>query len=115
MNLWNLLLDETVPAGGGGDESFGVQMANILVWYVFPALLAISVIWVIYIGVLLAKAKDEGARRQAKDRFVKAFAALFIIGCLYVIMITVKFVISPPGGEEKKEANFIFDIFYMLM
>jgi len=105
MHLWNLLLGD--PPTAGTDKSFGKEMAEILVWYVFPALLAVSVIWVIYIGIILAKAKDEGARRQAKDRFIKAFAALFIIGCLYIILATVNaFVITGPekgtGGQQAK-------------
>ena len=90
--LWNLLLQAETPEG----KTFGQQMAEVLVLYVFPALLAVAFIWVIWVGFHLAKAKDEAERRQAKERFFKAFAGLFIIGILYIIMATMKVTIIDP-------------------
>jgi len=47
---------------------------------VFSAVVgALAVGYAIYLGLLLAKAEDEGKRKQAKSRMVKTLAGLFII------------------------------------
>jgi len=80
--------------------NFSKQMAEVLSFYVFPAVLSVSVLWAIYIGARLAVAKDEGARGKAKEQFVKAIASIFIIACLHGIMLMLNFTILDDSGQK---------------
>ena len=71
------------------EGGLGSQIGNIMVQWVFPPVLAASAIWACWIGWQMAKAKDEGERKQAKDRFFKALATVFIIAALFLIMVGV--------------------------
>ena len=70
--------------GGGG---IGNDLAKILNTYVFPAILVVSALWAVWIGIAFVRATDEAARRAAKDRFLKALATIVIIAVLYLIML----------------------------
>jgi len=56
---------------------------------IFAVVGALAVGYSIFLGVMLAKAEDEGKRKQAKSRIFKALAGLFIIVILFSTM-TVK-------------------------
>jgi len=75
-------------------------LIDVLTLYVFPVVLSLAVIWGIWIGIGFAKAKDEAARNQAKQRFIKAIATIFIIAILYLIIAGVggKLSLKPPGS-----------------
>ena len=85
----------TPPETGdpGGGKTMARQLLEILVVYVFPVILGVMVLWAIYIGFHFGNAKDEGARRQAKERFFKALAGVVIIMVLYGIL----FILSSQG------------------
>ena len=46
---------------------------------VFAVVGAVATAYAIYLGVLLAKAEDEGKRQQAKSRIIKTTVGIFII------------------------------------
>jgi len=48
-------------------------------YVIFALVAAVSVGYAVYLGFMLAKAEDEGKRKQAKSRIIKTLAGLFII------------------------------------
>jgi len=78
--LKDLLLKE------GEETAFGKQLSDILTGYVFPFLAVGAVLWCLWFGIMFAKAKDAGARDNAKKRLIKGLASVMIIIVLFFIL-----------------------------
>jgi len=103
------------PSGGGGgggstdcscpseQTGIGNELTAILVDYVFPIATGASVLWCLWVGWHFATAKDEGARQQSKSRFIKAFATVFIIAVLYLIMGVLSLGFESPGKNHEED------------
>ena len=79
--------------------------------YIFGVVALVFGVFVIYLGFLLAKAEDEGKRREAKDRMVKMIVTLLIISVLTGMLFTINFLegstpIDPgPGNNINNGGN----------
>jgi hypothetical protein len=106
---WNALTPEQKKAIGGGTQTFGKDLANILNKYVFPPVVGISIVWCIWIGVQFGMATDEGKRANAKARLIKAIATVFIIAACYAIMLTIEFTADAPGKPKGLDITHTID------
>jgi|GEM_PF-5399390 len=66
------------------------QLSSIL-FYIFAVISALVILYCIYLGFLLAKAKDGGERSKAKNRIHHAFAGLIAIVLLTTVLFSAGF------------------------
>ena len=88
----------------------GEQLSDVLTKYIFPFALALVVLWAFWLGWNMMKAKDEGERRQTKERLLKALMAIFIIGMLYAALLAINWTYKNVAYE-----NILFDTISFLM
>ena len=103
MEIFNLLAEPQNDLQGGVLQVLG---------YIFGVVALVFGVFVIYLGFLLAKAEDEGKRREAKDRMVKMIVTLLIISVLTGMLFTIDFLagsqeITAPDGPDIGNGGYI--------
>ena len=75
---------------------FGRDLAGIILTYIAPFVVMMSVVWAIWVGIQFARAGDENSRKMAKKRFMSAVSSMLIFVVLYGIMAGLVLAFNPP-------------------
>lgn len=92
----------------------GLELGAVLLKYVFPFLTLAGLLWAIYIGIDYARASDDGKRKAARSRLVKAVATVLIIIACYFILLGVNNYNANTGRKTERKDDNPYSFTYIL-